>query len=212
MPPNTAVIRRLQPTLLGPADYRVMPWKNGKGSTTEIAIHPAGAGLKDFLWRVSLAEVGEDGDFSSFPGCDRSIMVAAGAGMELQFNGEARSRLEGPGAWTHFSGDWHTRCVLLDGPVRDFNVMSARAHVHHECEPVMGEPVEFVWEPHGETLLCYCVSGTLVLKARRAAEWQLAPGQSLLLPAERGRHGLMNLMVVPHTRGTLGAVVRLRAV
>ncbi len=204
--------RKLQPRLLGPADYRVMPWKNGKGSTTEIAIHPADAGLKDFLWRVSVAEVGEDGDFSPFPGCDRSIMVAEGAGMQLEFNGEAQARLEGPGAWTRFSGDWRTRCLLIDGPVRDFNVISQRSGVHHECEPVMGEPVEFVWEPHGETLLCYSVSGTLVLKAVHAEEWRLEPGQALVLPAERGRHGLMNLMVVPHSRDALGVVVRLRAI
>ena len=201
---------RLKPRLLSPGDYKVMPWKNGKGSTTEIAIHPAGADLKGFQWRVSLADVTEDGDFSSFPGYDRSILVAEGAGMQLDFNGEARARLEGAGAWTHFSGDWHTRCTLLAGPVRDFNVMSLRAGMHHECEPVQGEPVEFVWEPHGETLLCYCISGTLVLKTPRAEEWRLQPGQALLLPAERGRHGLMNLMAVPHSHDTLGVVVRLR--
>ena len=204
--------RRLQPRLIGPLDQRVMPWKNGKGSTTEIAIHPAGAGLTDFDWRVSLADVGEDGDFSPFPGCDRSIMVAAGAGMQLEFNGEAQARLEGPGAWTRFSGDWRTRCLLIDGPVRDFNVMSARSRVQHECEPVMGEPIEFVWEPHGETLLFYCVTGTLVLKAIHADEWQLEPGHALMLSAERGRHGLMNLMAVPHSREALGVVVRLRSI
>ena len=130
--------------------------------------------------------------------------------MQLEFNGEAQARLEGAGAWTRFSGDWRTRCVLLDGPVRDFNVISVRSRVHHECEPVMGQPIEFVWEPHGETLLCYCVSGTLVLKAPQAEEWRLEPGQSLLLPSERGRHGLMNLMAVPHSQETLGVVVRLQ--
>ncbi|MGH8415137.1 MAG: HutD family protein, partial [Gammaproteobacteria bacterium] len=39
-----------------PANYRRMPWKNGCGWTTEIAVFPADAGLtgKPFDWRVSL--------------------------------------------------------------------------------------------------------------------------------------------------------------
>ncbi|WP_431460998.1 HutD family protein, partial [Klebsiella pneumoniae] len=31
--------------ILRAADYRSMPWKNGGGVTTEIAVSPAGAGL-----------------------------------------------------------------------------------------------------------------------------------------------------------------------
>ncbi|TIV74879.1 MAG: HutD family protein, partial [Mesorhizobium sp.] len=30
--------------ILRAADYRVMPWKNGGGTTTEIAVSPDGAG------------------------------------------------------------------------------------------------------------------------------------------------------------------------
>lgn len=38
---------------LHPSDYRVMPWKDGGGSTTEIAIEPPGSSLTEpFLWRV----------------------------------------------------------------------------------------------------------------------------------------------------------------
>jgi hypothetical protein len=43
--------------VLSPADYRRMPWKNGAGRTTEIAVHPAGAALDAFDWRVSVADV-----------------------------------------------------------------------------------------------------------------------------------------------------------
>ena len=41
--------------LLKRSDYRCMPWKSGGGETIEIAVDPAGAGLDDFDWRVSLA-------------------------------------------------------------------------------------------------------------------------------------------------------------
>ena len=61
---------------MGPGDYRLMPWKNGLGTTTEIAIHPAEADLagQPFDWRVSMADVTTDGEFSRFPGYDRSIL------------------------------------------------------------------------------------------------------------------------------------------
>lgn len=196
---------------LGPDDYKVMPWKNGLGTTTEIAIHPPGAGLAaaPFDWRVSLADVGADGDFSRFPGYDRSILVAEGMGMELGFDSAPPARLAGPGAMTSFSGDWHTRCRLLDGPVRDFNVMSARDRVEHLCLPIVGNHMQFIWDPRHETLLCYSIFGNLVLKMRDAAEWGLGAGRAVLLPAVEDGPPSASLMVMPHTRETLGAVVRL---
>jgi environmental stress-induced protein Ves len=202
---------RLTAKLLGPADYKVMPWKNGRGSTTELAIQPEDAALAAFDWRLSMADVTEDGDFSRFPGYDRTLLVAQGNGMELSFDGaSAPLRLNGPGQGAMFSGDWLTHGKLLDGPVRDFNVMSARGRVHHECEPVAGAPVEFVWEPGMEALFCHCIAGTLVLKMRGSAEWNLEPQQSLWLPEQAGYAGFSQLMVMPHSRETLAAVVRLR--
>ena len=37
------------------------PWKNGGGSTTTVAVHPPGASLDDFDWRISLATIDRDG-------------------------------------------------------------------------------------------------------------------------------------------------------
>ncbi|MBR7784673.1 HutD family protein, partial [Undibacterium luofuense] len=36
-------------------DYLTMPWKNGGGSTTELAVFPEQAGLDQFIWRLSTA-------------------------------------------------------------------------------------------------------------------------------------------------------------
>ena len=52
--------------IIRPADLVRMPWKNGGGETTEIAVSPEAAGLDRFDWRVSMARVARNGPFSEF--------------------------------------------------------------------------------------------------------------------------------------------------
>ncbi len=68
--------------------HRRMPWKNGGGVTVEIAIHPAGASVDDFDWRVSMATVASDGPFSIFSGIDRTLSVLEGDGIVLDVEGQ----------------------------------------------------------------------------------------------------------------------------
>ncbi len=120
----------LRTTRLRPAQYREMQWRNGGGSTTEIAIEPAGAGLQagpPFLWRLSMARVQQDGPFSRFAGYDRTLVLLEGRGVRLDFGAAAPPvTLAGPLSAAAFAGEWATHCQLLDGPVRDFNLMVDR--------------------------------------------------------------------------------------
>lgn len=102
-----------------------VPWKNGGGVTREIVAGPEGAGTDGFRWRVSLADVGADGPFSSFAGVDRTLTMVEGEGMDLTVDGEHRrvDRLFVP--WS-FPGDLPTDCRLLGGPVVNLNVMWRR--------------------------------------------------------------------------------------
>ncbi len=111
--------------VLHPSDYQRMPWKNGGGTTTEIwkAVSPDG----EMLWRLSIADVARDGPFSSFPGIDRWIMVINGKGMELTIDGH-HHRLDDPFQPFAFSGDAETECHLIEGAIRDFNLMVARSY------------------------------------------------------------------------------------
>ena len=68
------------------ADYVRMPWKNGGGSTEEIT-RDAGTGLDGFGWRLSIADIGESGGFSTFAGYQRVITVIKGAGLVLTVDG-----------------------------------------------------------------------------------------------------------------------------
>lgn len=112
-----------------PDSYRRMPWRNGGGTTTEIAIAPEGASVagERFRFRVSIADVGTDGPFSRFEGYDRHIMLLAGAGMELDCGEHGRIDLRAPFVPRAFSGDWDVRGKLVAGAVRDFNVIVDRA-------------------------------------------------------------------------------------
>ena len=118
--------------LLRARDHRVMPWKNGGGSTTEIAAFPDGAGLDAFDWRVSMATVSTDGPFSVFPNIDRTLAVLSGAGIVLDVDdGRAPVCLSGAHLPLAFPGDVATHGALIDGPIVDLNVMSRRGRIAH---------------------------------------------------------------------------------
>lgn len=109
--------------ILRAADYPRMPWKNGAGSTLEIA-RDRGEGLEGFGWRLSIADIGESGGFSAFVGYQRVITVLEGEGMCLQVDGVA-SRPLLPFDPFAFAGDSRVECQLLAGAIRDFNLIYA---------------------------------------------------------------------------------------
>lgn len=113
-------------TLIRLQDCPPSPWKNGGGSTRQLLISPAGAGLVDFDYRVSLASVASDGPFSRFDGVDRQLLILQGAGLELKLDGRDSLRLTPGDAPLAFAGETPAQSRLLDGPLTDFNVMTRR--------------------------------------------------------------------------------------
>jgi environmental stress-induced protein Ves len=157
------------------ADCLVMPWKNGGGTTTEIAVAPEGASLDDFDWRISMAHVGQDGPFSSFPGIDRTLSVLTGGGITLAFGDGERMRLDRSSAPYPFAADRAVDGLLVSGPIDDLNVMSRRGRWRHRVERLSGAGSLNASE------------GLLVLVARKG-DWQvndasLAAGDSAILDA-----------------------------
>jgi hypothetical protein len=120
--------------ILRAADYKVMPWKNGGGTTTEIAVSPDGAGLDDFDWRISMAKVETSGPFSSFAGIDRTLSVLEGEGIVLDIAGQPPAPLTTASAPLAFSGDVPTGAALIGGPITDLNVMTRRGRMAHKVE------------------------------------------------------------------------------
>jgi uncharacterized protein len=141
--------------VLTTADYRQTPWKNGGGRTTLLALHPPAADFARFAWRASVADVATDGPFSEFAGVDRTLVLLRGAGMRLT-GGAVALDVRAPYEPVAFAGDVACSCVLLDGPVQDFNLMVRRSEARADVDVVRDQGI--VARP-ARFRLCYAASG-----------------------------------------------------
>jgi len=112
------------PLLSHAADREPTPWKNGLGSATEVASSPAGAGVDDFDWRVSIATISADSAFSSYEGVDRHIMPLSATGLVLDENGKRRelAQFEVLG----FAGETPVEAIEVGVETTDLNLMVRR--------------------------------------------------------------------------------------
>ncbi|SFO54272.1 hypothetical protein SAMN03159463_02190 [Mesorhizobium sp. NFR06] len=164
--------------ILRAAGYRVMPWKNGGGTTTEIAVSPDGAGLDNFDWRVSMARVEASGAFSSFAGIDRTLSVLEGEGIVLDIAGEPPARLTTASAPLAFPGDVPSSAALIGGPITDLNVMTRRGRMLHKVERrLLSDETRIV--PDAETTIVLCVGTGVTLFTDDASS--LEPLDALIL-------------------------------
>ncbi|RZI43645.1 HutD family protein [Herbaspirillum sp. HC18] len=162
-------------------DYAVMPWKNGGGTTTQLAVSPPEANLDNFDWRISTAHVAGDGPFSAFPGIDRSLAVLRGNRLILTGDdGACRTMGEGTAPFI-FRGEQPIAALLENGPIVDFNVMTRRSACTHTLE---------VLELHGKrryaprpdlTLVYVAQGGTISCRDARGRLESCGEGESLLI-------------------------------
>jgi environmental stress-induced protein Ves len=119
--------------ILRSADYVARPWKNGGGTTRDIAASPSGASLDTFDWRLSLAQVDRDGPFSRFDNVDRTLVLLSGA-LALHENDRRIDLVRNePFA---FEGERVIEATVAGGSTLDFNVMTRRGRASHtaRCE------------------------------------------------------------------------------
>jgi environmental stress-induced protein Ves len=148
--------------LLRAKNHRRMPWKNGAGVTTEIAVFPADAGLDDFGWRLSMATVAADGPFSSFAGVDRTLAVLDGEGIVLSVEGLPEERLTKASAPLAFAADQPTSAGLIAGPITDLNAMTRRTLWTHRMERLLVHGVAAIGEGC-DIAIVFCASGSAAI-------------------------------------------------
>ena len=112
-------------TLIALASLDAMPWKNGGGTTYQIAVDPPGASTTGFRWRISRAVIEKDGPFSTFPDVSRWIVLVSGPGFTLDFADGTSFDVVKPFEVYWFDGGLGVACRLKnDRPATVLNVMA----------------------------------------------------------------------------------------
>lgn len=107
-------------------DMGARAWKNGGGTTRELLAWPH---MHDWVVRVSVAEVGSNGPFSSFPGVHRWLGVLRGQGLRV-FDWPQRRGDE----LLPFDGALAPDCELIAGACTVVNFMHRDAKGHFTVE------------------------------------------------------------------------------
>lgn len=187
---------------LKPADFRAMPWKNGGGTTYELAAGPEGASLDSFLWRLSIAQVGQSGPFSAFPGIDRTLTVLKGEGLKLDFDEGSDLVIDVPCRPVSFDGERPCQGRLIGGPVEDFNVMTRRGRATHRVRPLKLDEAELAENLENEVTALLVTAGcaTVLLGKERI---DLRPRELLLVERAPAEQGTWELRGTPGTEALL---------
>ena len=171
-----------------------VPWKNGGGTTREIACWPPQAGMEAFDWRISVACIDRDGAFSSFPGVDRVITLLEGNGVILHtrtasghenqdyFGGEdmadhrATSHALTQRLVPHaFDGAAPIHGELVDGACEDLNIMSRRDRI----QTSVGVTHQADRLPAASAGMLLAVTSAWTLQDGAGAPHLLAPGEGI---------------------------------
>lgn len=164
-------------------EYQRSRWKNGLGWTREIVRVPDG---DHWDWRLSIAEIERDSEFSIFPGIDRDLALIRGNGLRLRFEDGEVAELAPPHGRFRFAGERVVIGELVDGTTHDFNLMWRRGVIETELlhRPLVG-PMLFFVEP-GTHWAIHLLSG----QAEFDADSGLPPlwtGDTALLIGDAGR-------------------------
>ncbi|MBR7746454.1 HutD/Ves family protein [Undibacterium baiyunense] len=170
-------------------DYRTMPWKNGGGSTTELAIFPEGAGMDHFVWRLSTATVAQDGPFSHFAQIDRSLAILTGAGLVLKTDADSLAEkmisLTQESLPHRFAGEDNIFAELIDGTVVDLNLMTRRDVCQHYMQRLSAGQ-HLIHAEDAQQILVFCEKG----RAQLLNQTSLEAGELVLLEEEQEASGI----------------------
>ncbi len=137
-------------TLLTPAQYRHMPWKNGGGTATDVATDHATGGE---VWRFGRTAIPVPGPFSDYTGYDRVQVLIGGRGLVLDGPG-GEIDLRTPFNVVRYRGELPLVSRLEAGPVEVVNLIGRRAEVKVDMRMLeagtslqLGKGLHFAYAP-----------------------------------------------------------------
>ena len=170
-------------------DYQAGPWKNGRGSTFEVAASTAAVGAQTTpSWHISMATIDEEAPFSCFPGLVRTLGVVEGAGVELTVDGRTQVVRVGENSGP-FAGNAPASARPLEGSALDLNLMI-------DPSRILGRMVAIGTGSHELVGLMM-----FVVSLADGLELRLNDGETLVLP--RLDTAVLNLRARPIARLTL---------
>ncbi len=142
--------------LLKKIDYKKSLWKNGQGTTEEIFIFPETAKFPNdaFLFRLSMATIQGENEFSLFPGYQRLLTVIDGLGLVLN---EKPLRLE---EIIQFSGNEKINCKPLTSHTVDLGLIFNDKLVDAEMQLLQFGDLKIDLDPNKHYFLV-CTEGLL---------------------------------------------------
>jgi environmental stress-induced protein Ves len=152
----------MQFNIISPDQYRAVAWKNGLGITQELA--SGGDNIDIFDWRLSMAPVINNGDFSDFEHYDRTLILINGNGLTLDHDSGQQDRLNHRFDMAHFDGGWKTSAKLHDGDILDFNVMTRKNKCRSKVTVSDGSNDHHL-SPSAGVLLIYSVDSEISVMA-----------------------------------------------
>jgi uncharacterized protein len=160
-------------------DLPSVPWRNGGGITREIAVSSETDAEQGPLWRLSVADVAASGDFSSFPGVDRVLLLCRGSNMAVHVDG--REHILQAWDMIRFAGEAHTSATLLEGRTVDLNVMTRRGAATAVVSTHRIEGPLEVRAVSAKTVLLVAVDGQLGCRGNRMVETRLLDFDTVVL-------------------------------
>lgn len=141
--------------ILTKEDFIIVPWKNGRGVTSELTRLSKSSGDESFDFRLSVAKVEQNGAFSFYEGHDRCLVLLKGDGFKLL----------GPNPpiilnqfldYCYFQGEESIDCELVGSACEDFNIFINRQYGRFEIEIEI--VASRIWKALNFTLFIYLVN------------------------------------------------------
>ena len=153
----------------------VSPWGNGKGTTQEVArsaTDPADSG-----WRVSIATITDDAEFSDYTGSDRHLMPLTTGGLRLDVDG-TEVDLDQYDVLSFDGGD-AVAAVGVTSPSLDLNLICGRSYGESSLSAleISGSP-RFLAGEH-ESIIVVVLDGEIRIDGESLPQydaWQVPDG------------------------------------